>query len=54
MSKIIDVDKFKEHMGNLADKAASSGDAGSVIAFRMLIEILDVYTDIYGDDVEVQ
>ena len=54
MSKIIDVDKFKEHIGDLADKAASSGDAGSVIAYRMLIEILDVFADIYGDDVEVK
>ena len=51
--KIINVDKFKEHMGNLADKAASTGDAGSVIAYRMLIEILDTYADIYGEEIEV-
>lgn len=53
MSKIINVDKFKDHMGNLADKAACSGDAGSVIAYRMLIEILDIYADIYGEESEV-
>lgn len=52
MSKVINVDEFKVHMGNLADKAASTGDAGSVIAYRMLIEILDIYADIYGEDVE--
>ena len=52
MSRIINVDEFKKHMGNLADKAACTGDAGSVIAYRMLIEILDIYADIYGKESE--
>ena len=52
MSKIINVDKFKQQMGELADRAASKGDASSVISFRMLIEVLDIYADIYGEDVE--
>ena len=50
MSKVINVDKFKQQMSELADKAASKGDAASVISFRMLIEILDVYADIYGEE----
>ena len=52
MAKVINVDNFKKQMGDLADKASKVGDAGSVIAFRMLIEILDTYADIYGEEIE--
>lgn len=56
MSKatVINVDKFKQHMAELADRSAGKGDAGSVIAYRMLVEIIDVYADIYGEEIEVK
>ena len=53
-SVVINVDKFKQHMADLADKSASKGDTGSVLAYRMLVEIIDVYADIYGEEIEVK
>lgn len=50
MAKVIDVDEFKKHVNNLADKAVDRGEASAAIAFRALIEIMDVYVDIYGKE----
>lgn len=52
MGRVIYVDEFKQHMGELADRAATNGDVASVLSYRMLVDILDIYADIYGKDSE--
>ena len=50
MGKKIDVDAFRLHMTNLANKAKSENNKDNEAMFRAAINLVEVYAEIYGKE----
>ena len=50
MGKKIDVDKFKNHMLNLADKAKDERNPELCASFLTAIKLVEEYANVFGED----